>query len=112
MVLILERKSPSYSRINTVLDQGIKICFGYCCRPKIRFELHGFTYLMEVIDLILRDAEARGTGLTDQEVDLCSEILKILFNLTVTVDRNNFDEVSRSLSELRMFKSKLFLEIV
>ena len=48
---------------------------------------------MEVIDLILRDAEARGTGLSDQEVDLCSEILKILFNLTVTVDRNNFDEV-------------------
>lgn len=61
-------------------------------RPKIRFELHGFTYLMEVIDLILRDAESRGSGLTDQEVDLCSEILKILFNLTVTVDRNNFDE--------------------
>ena len=48
---------------------------------------------MEVIDLILRDAEGRGTGLTDQEVDLSSEILKILFNLTVTVDRNNFDEV-------------------
>ena len=62
-------------------------------RPKIRFELHGFTYLMEVIDLILRDAEGRGSGLTDQEVDLSSEILKILFNLTVTVDRNNFDEV-------------------
>jgi hypothetical protein len=62
-------------------------------RPKIRFELHGFTYLIEVIDLILRDAEARDNGLTDQEVDLCSEILKILFNLTVTVDRNNLDEV-------------------
>lgn len=61
-------------------------------RPKIRFELHGFTYLIEVIDLILRDAEARENGLTDQEVDLCSEILKILFNLTVTVDRNNLDE--------------------
>ncbi|XP_060555922.1 synembryn-A-like [Ruditapes philippinarum] len=61
-------------------------------RPKIRFELHGFTYLIEVIDLILRDAEARDNGLTDQEVDLCSEILKILFNLTVTVDRNNLDE--------------------
>ncbi|KAL4224805.1 Synembryn-B [Mactra antiquata] len=61
-------------------------------RPKIRFELHGFTYLIEVIDLILRDAETREEGLTDQEVDLCSEILKILFNLTVTVDRNNLDE--------------------
>jgi len=63
-------------------------------RPKIRFELHGFTYLIEVIDLMLREAEARNSsGLSDQEVDLCSEILKILFNLTVTVDRNNLDEV-------------------
>lgn len=61
-------------------------------RPKIRFELHGFTYLIEVIDLILRDAEACSNGLTDQEVDLCAEILKILFNLTVTVDRNYLDE--------------------
>ncbi|KAK3611621.1 hypothetical protein CHS0354_018317 [Potamilus streckersoni] len=61
-------------------------------RPKIRFELHGFTYLMEVIDLTLRDEEGRGSGLTDQEIDLCSEILKILFNLTVTIDRNNIDE--------------------
>ena len=54
---------------------------------------------MEVIDLILRDAETRGNGLSDQEVDLCSEILKILFNLTVTVDRNNFDEVSSHLRQ-------------
>lgn len=61
-------------------------------RPKIRFELHGFTYLIEVIDLILREADARDNGLTDQEVDLCAEVLKILFNLTVTVDRNNLDE--------------------
>lgn len=61
-------------------------------RPKIRFDLHGFTYLIEVIDLILRDADARQTGLTDQEVDLCAEILKILFNLTVMVDRHNIDE--------------------
>ena len=62
-------------------------------RPKIRYELHGFTYLMEVVDLTLRDAEARNTGLVDQEVDLICEILKILFNLTVTVDKNTLDEV-------------------
>ena len=82
--------------LDNSLLSGDLLIIKYLCihfRPKIRFELHGFTYLMEVIDLILRDAEARGTGLSDQEVDLCSEILKILFNLTVTVDRNNFDEV-------------------
>lgn len=62
-------------------------------RPKIRYELHGFTYLMEVVDLTLRDAESRNTGLVDQEVDLICEILKILFNLTVTVDKNTLDEV-------------------
>ncbi|CAG2233154.1 chaperone Ric-8A-like [Mytilus edulis] len=61
-------------------------------RPKIRYELHGFTYLMEVVDLTLRDAESRNTGLVDQEVDLICEILKILFNLTVTVDKNTLDE--------------------
>lgn len=65
----------------------------YVCRPKIRYELHGFTYLMEVVDLTLRDAESRNTGLVDQEVDLICEILKILFNLTVTVDKNTLDEV-------------------
>ncbi|KAJ8299039.1 hypothetical protein KUTeg_023099 [Tegillarca granosa] len=61
-------------------------------RPKIRYELHGFTYLMEVVDLILRDADSRTTDLTDQEVDLCCEILKILFNLTVSVNKNAMDE--------------------
>ena len=49
---------------------------------------------MEVIDLSLRDAEERQTGLTDQEVDLCCEILKILFNLTMSLKKKSLDEVS------------------
>ncbi|XP_067655271.1 synembryn-A-like [Haliotis asinina] len=61
-------------------------------RPKIRYELHGFTYLMEVLDLTLRAAEEKRTGLGDQDVDLCSEILKILFNLTVAVEKKSADE--------------------
>ena len=48
---------------------------------------------MEVLDLILRDAEGRNSGLIDQEVDLCCEVLKILFNLTVSCDKNTVDEV-------------------
>lgn len=55
--------------------------------------MHGITYLVEVIDLSLRDAEEKGSPLTDQEVELCCEILKILFNLTVSVDKNALDEV-------------------
>ncbi|ESO95427.1 hypothetical protein LOTGIDRAFT_117074, partial [Lottia gigantea] len=59
-------------------------------RPKIRHELHGFTYLMEVLDLTLRAAEERKAGLGDQDVELCSEILKILFNLTI--EKKSADE--------------------
>lgn len=61
-------------------------------RPRIHSELHGFSYLMEVIDLSLRDAEERQTGLTDQDVDLCCEILKILFNLTMSLKKKSLDE--------------------
>ncbi|KAL8624070.1 hypothetical protein ACOMHN_019493 [Nucella lapillus] len=62
-------------------------------RPRIRYELHGFTYLMEVLDLTLRACdEASARPLSDQEVDLCSEILKILFNLTVALEKKSADE--------------------
>ncbi|KAH9500577.1 Synembryn-A [Bulinus truncatus] len=61
-------------------------------RPKVRYELHGFTYLMEVLDLTLRDAENQEKGLTDQQVELCAEILKILFNLTISMEKKSVDE--------------------
>ncbi len=98
-------------------------------RPRIRDEYHGLIYLMEAIDLILKNnaenftekfpnrnkrrskGSRRGkkntTGekestddylvayyLDDWEVDLANEVLKVLFNLTVNVDRNNLDEVN------------------
>lgn len=83
-------------------------------RPKIRDQYHGLVYLMEAIDLILK----RGGGekpkkrslkkkkdnskehktkpikdesdqsLTDAEVNLACEVLKVLFNLTCSLDRN------------------------
>ncbi|BFZ05328.1 hypothetical protein BsWGS_08367 [Bradybaena similaris] len=61
-------------------------------RPRVRYELHGFTYLMEVLDLTLRDAESQDRGLTDQQVELCAEILKILFNLTISREKKSVDE--------------------
>lgn len=64
------------------------------CRPKLRNDLHGFTYLIEVLDLTLRSVADENKSMSDQEVELCSEILKILFNLTVSIDRDNMDEVS------------------
>ena len=68
------------------------------CRPRVRYELHGFTYLMEVLDLTLRACDETSRPLSDQEVDLCSEILKILFNLTVALEKKSADEVQLLLS--------------
>ena len=59
----------------------------------MRHDLHGITYLNEVLDLCLREAEEQTRMLTIAEVELACEILKILFNLTVSIDKNNLDEV-------------------
>lgn len=90
-------------------------------RPKLRCEHHGLIYLMEIVDLIMKSnaernqnyyrgrkrfskSSRRGRGQTqdsdsflipcldDDEVDLACEVLKILFNLTVSVDRLNLEE--------------------
>ena len=102
-------------------------------RPRIRDEYHGLIYLMESIDLILknnadylsekvpnmnkrrskgsrRGKKVPGNGsfgndddslvaycLDDWEVDLAIEVLKVLYNLTVNIDKNNLDEVSNSI---------------
>jgi len=61
-------------------------------RPLMVHQLHGLTYLMEVLDLLL-ERDVPGTPrLSTQNVMLAIEILKILFNLTVYVDKYNMDE--------------------
>ncbi|RWS13130.1 synembryn-A-like protein [Dinothrombium tinctorium] len=94
-------------------------------RPKIREDYHGLIYLMEAIDLILKEAEEPGQkpmkkskrkrkgreksdnknvnteedtsrALHDSSVNLCCEVLKVLFNLTVNIDRENVDEVEEA----------------
>jgi Guanine nucleotide exchange factor synembryn len=69
-------------------------CLLHLCRPKLRQELHGLTYLIEVLDLTLRSADEAARPVTDQEVDLCCEVLKILFNVTVGSESNSLDEAS------------------
>ena len=69
-------------------------------RPRLRQELHGFTYLIEVLDLTLRCAEEAQRQLNDQEVDLCCEVLKILFNVTVGMEATSLDEVTNEMSPL------------
>jgi hypothetical protein len=66
------------------------------CRLRVVRDLHGLTYLIEVLDLAMREELERSSVLSDRQVDLCCEILKILFNITLPMDRNNLDEVRLS----------------
>ncbi|XP_053214630.1 synembryn-A-like [Panonychus citri] len=110
-------------------------------RPKIREKYHGLIYLMEAVDLILKEAEEPGQkpskksqrkrnkdksktvsgetksqsektvpstqlnekkdakgphSLDSSSVDLCCEVLKVLYNLTLSYDRGHLDEVEEA----------------
>lgn len=55
-------------------------------RTKIRDDYHGLTYLVEILDLIIKDRTESAdpnNGLSDQQIDLLDEVLKVLFNITV-----------------------------
>lgn len=101
------------------------ILTGLCehLRGKIYDEYHGFIYLMEVIDLILKETQepdqrpskksqrkrktknlqpiddqkdktkqVKDNELDDLSVDLCCEVLKVLFNLSHWIQKNNLDD--------------------
>jgi len=99
------------------------ILTGLCehLRGKIYEEYHGFIYLMEVIDLILKETQepdqrpskksqrkrksknmpddqkdknkqVKDNELDDLSVDLCCEVLKVLFNLSHWIQKNNLDD--------------------
>lgn len=51
-------------------------------RPKVRDDFHGLTYLVETLDLIMREKRTQQYYLPDKQIDLLSEILKVLFNIT------------------------------
>lgn len=51
-------------------------------RTKVRDDFHGLTYLVETLDLIMRD-QRKQNYLPDKHIDLLCEILKVLFNITV-----------------------------
>lgn len=55
-------------------------------RTKVRDDYHGLTYLVEILDLIIKergDASAEHFQLNDSQVNLLIEIMKVLFNITV-----------------------------
>lgn len=55
-------------------------------RTKVRDDYHGLTYLVEILDLIIKersDLNRESKQLNDRQVDLLIEIMKVLFNITV-----------------------------
>jgi hypothetical protein len=95
-------------------------------RVKVHEQYHGFIYLMEVVDLLLKQTAepgqrptkksqrrkkrstevdrvpatvackeaGPGRALDNLSVDLCCEVLKVLFNLSFNVDKYSPDDVS------------------
>lgn len=51
-------------------------------RPKVRDDFHGLTYLVETLDLIMREKRTEQMVLPERHIDLLCEILKVLFNIT------------------------------
>lgn len=51
-------------------------------RPKLRDDFHGLTYLVETLDLIMRENRTDQMFLSQPNIDLCCEILKVLYNIT------------------------------
>lgn len=55
-------------------------------RTKLRDDYHGLTYLVETLDLIMKEQPVPSKTqiqLTDKQVELLGEILKVVFNVTV-----------------------------
>lgn len=54
-------------------------------RGKVRDDLHGLTYLVEMLDMTLHEIK-ESPWFDDRDIDLMCEILKVLFNLTARND--------------------------
>lgn len=55
-------------------------------RTRVRDDYHGLTYLVEILDLIIKERAEIMDGkvvLNDSQVDLLNEIMRVLFNITV-----------------------------
>lgn len=66
-------------------------------RMRVRDHLHGLTYLVETLDMILKENSV-DKYLPDRQIDLLNEILKVLFNLTA---RNDFDVSTEEEEEIQ-----------
>lgn len=84
-------------------------------RTKVRDDYHGLVYLVETLDLMMKNASNGAKFFDLQEVNLINEILKVLFNITVTSpttveteedDEQHLHRLSIVLHDLLLFESK------
>lgn len=84
-------------------------------RTKVRDDYHGLVYLVETLDLMMKNASSEGKYFDQQEVNLINEILKVLFNITVTSpttieteedDEQHLHRLSIVLHDLLLFDAK------
>lgn len=74
-------------------------------RPLLQGPLHGHTYLIESLDLILQESD--GKSLSEEQMQLVCEILKVLFNLAV--EKNETEEESHCLRLVSMLQQLLLV---
>lgn len=53
-------------------------------RTKVRDDYHGLVYLVETLDLMMKNVSSGMKRFSVEDINLINEILKVLFNITVT----------------------------
>lgn len=83
-------------------------------RTKVRDDYHGLVYLVETLDLMMKNTSG-SKFFEQQEINLINEILKVLFNITVTSpttieseedDEQHLQRLSIVLHDLLMFEAR------
>ncbi|XP_045597103.1 synembryn-A isoform X1 [Procambarus clarkii] len=100
-------RDPELPHIVKYFDMRLLFLLTAFCgdiRPQLRSEYHGLTYLIEILDLSLKtaqeDSEIQSINgyipcpviFNDEQAELVNEVLKVLYNLVLHIDKNCPDE--------------------
>ncbi|KAK8382867.1 hypothetical protein O3P69_011428 [Scylla paramamosain] len=100
-------RDPDLPHIVKYFDMRLLFLLTAFCadiRPKLRSEYHGLTYLIEILDLSLKMAHEESdlqcisrymsypVFFNDEQSELINEVLKVLYNLVLHIDKNSPDE--------------------
>ncbi|KAK8720626.1 hypothetical protein OTU49_013194 [Cherax quadricarinatus] len=100
-------RDPELPHIVKYFDMRLLFLLTAFCgdiRPQLRSEYHGLTYLIEILDLSLKTAQEESeiqsingyipcpVIFNDEQAELVNEVLKVLYNLVLHIDKNSPDE--------------------